>query len=218
MIYSRFPKTATLMALTIFFSGCASFSVKPLPPLNGMIYDADNKPVSEVRVEVNGDHVATSDVQGHFTLSNLKDAKQNGLTASKNGYETTSLNFIYTNATQVLYIRMISGEHLVDEAERAIAGKKWADARSLLERADSAGGDQVSTGYLRAGILSQTKKHAEAASLLENLRAGGANEPYIDLFLADLYEYRLADPEKTREALVRFLASKADDDVERRLE
>lgn len=208
----------TILFTAFVLSGCASTRVKSLPPLNGMIYDADNKPVSDVRIEIDKSYIATSDIQGHFVLPKVKTATETVIVASKPGFESASLSFTYTNVTQVLYIRMISGEQLIEKAEREVTEKNWSDAQELLDRADAAAGDAVMTGYLRAVILAQTGKPADAAVLLENLLSSGANEPYIDLFLADLYQFSLSNSEKTREALTRFLAAKSNDDVKKRLD
>lgn len=201
----------------LILSACASAPGKGLPPLNGMIYDADNKPVSEARISLDDVIKGTSDIQGHFTLSSLKIDKKYSLKAERKGYESTSAVFSYTNATQVLYLKMISGEQLVDEAENSISGKDWTNALSLLNRAEAAGCDTIASSYLRSVIFAETGKYADSASLLESLRTSGESEPYIDLYLADLYQYRLNLPDKAIEALRRFLAARSDSDVDKRL-
>lgn len=209
----------TLQALytTLFLTACTSIPGKGLPPLNGMIYDADNKPVPAAKVFLNGKIKATSDIQGHFTLSGLKPKKEYTLTLERKGYEKSAAVFTYSNATQVLYLRMNSGEQLVDEVETVISKKDWSRAITLLDRAEVAGCDTLASAYLRAVILAETGQYADAASLLENLRSTGESEPFIDLFLADLYQYRLALPDRASEALKRFLGSRSDSDVEKRL-
>ncbi len=211
----RFALAALASALIL--AGCASAPGKGLPPLNGMIYDADNKPVAEAAISIDGDRAATSDIQGHFTLPRLKQGKEYALEAEKKGYETNATTFSYTNATQVLYLRMTSGEQLVDEAERAITSENWSEAASFLDRAEAAGCDSLASGYLRAVLLAGTGNYSDAAATLEKLRSAGANEPFLDLYLADLYQYRLSLPDRAAEALQRYLTARSDLDAEKRL-
>jgi predicted Zn-dependent protease len=57
----------------------------------------------------------------------------------------------------------------------------------------------------------------EARAILESLLAAGCDEPHVHLFLADLLQYRLDDPAGAASQLEKYLRSRCDPDVERRL-
>lgn len=205
------------VALTILFVSCATVKKEKTAPLNGMIYDKDNKPVSEAVIQINGKTFSISDVYGHFTLTGLRTFQTYQVLVTKNGFEEVSLELVYSDPTQILYIRMNSAQQMIAEAETAIQAQDWQNAEELLARAEKIDGDKTATGYLKAVIAFKKGLFTESADLLIALLSNEKQQPFICLFLADIYEYRLSDMNKASEYLLRFLESRYDPDVESRL-
>ncbi len=130
-----------ILASVIALSACSTLAsrVGKLPPINGMIFDLDNKPVAEVIITLEGKDIAISDIQGHFSIPNLKPLTPITITAKKKNYETTSIDFTYTDAGQIIYFRMVSAEQLIMKAENAISNKNWSEAVSFLKDPNPSG-------------------------------------------------------------------------------
>jgi hypothetical protein len=113
--------TVILFCMTILLS-CASHPVNrnKTQALYGMIYDRENKPVYNAAIYVNKKYMASSDVQGHFAIPQIKPKLRYTILAQKKNYEDIQLDVAYDDPTYVLYIRMASGDQLLDEAEQAI--------------------------------------------------------------------------------------------------
>lgn len=186
--------------------------------LYGMIYDGDNKPVYNAAVYVNGAYAASSDIHGHFTIPRVKPKLPCLILAQKPGYETVETTFADPDPAYVLYMRMFSSDQLLTGAEKALKEKNWNQAESWLSRAEAAGGDAPSTGYLRGILGLYTNQYAEAAAILEGVVEAEKNAAFGYLFLADIYQYYLEDPEQARNNLERFLSLQYDPELQRRLD
>jgi tetratricopeptide (TPR) repeat protein len=186
--------------------------------LYGMIYDRDNRPVSNAHIYVNGKYQASSDIQGHFIISPIKPRAQYAIRAAKPGWEEIETAVSFMDPSHVLYLHMFSGDQLLAEAEAAIGDKNWNNAEAFLSRASAAGAETLPAGYLRAILACGRGRYAEARAILKTLAETEKDIPYLWLFLADLCQYRLGSPEEARECLANFLALRHDADAEQRLE
>ncbi len=210
--YARF-----LPAILVILASCASVgNERRDAALNGMIYDFESQPVQGAVVEVDGAVMATSDVNGRFALAGLPMGAHR-LVAGREGYEKVETEIDYSDATQVVYVKMISADQLLGRAERALEEKNWREAEDLLRRNEAVRGGNPAAGYLRAVLDFRRGDYRAAAEKLEGLLAGGAKDPFVYLFLADLYQYRLDDAAHAAARLADFLAFRYDPDVERRL-
>ena len=189
-----------------------------MPPLNGMIYDKDNRPVTDTTINVDGIFKASSDVYGRFSLPGLKKYESHSVQITKKGFEPADIDLVYTDPTQVIYIQMYSAPQLIAEAETAIQAQDWQNAESLLQRSEKSGGDPAAIGYLKAVLAFKKELYTEAVSILNKLLSEGKTQAYICLFLADIYEYKLNDTNAAQENLRKFLESRYDPDVELRLD
>ena len=217
-------KTAAsaLAVIALLLSSCKTVSNEdPLKfetaPLFGMIYDLDNKPCAGISLTLDGSSKSTSDIDGRFVLTALKPGSHT-LAASGPEYETVELTFDFRNQIQVLYLKMVSFDQRLAQAQEALDQKKWPDARSLLERASAIHQANPVLVYLRAILDYQQGDAASAASRLESLTAGGTTIPYVYLFLADLYQYSLNKPQAAEKALAEYLKQTDDPDVRKRLD
>jgi hypothetical protein len=185
-------------------------------PLSGMVYDFESRPVSEALISVDGKAIARSDINGRFSLGSLSFGSYR-VAASKQGFETTSLDVRYEDAAQIVYMKMYSSRQLVALAEKEAASRNWDAAISSLDRVDALGAKDPEARYLRAAILARTGKAQDAKAILESLLAEKYDEPFVHLFLADIAQYSLGDSASAISNLEKYLQARYDPDAEERL-
>jgi len=210
-----------LVALSALLSSCMSAGAANLhefseAPLFGMIYDQDNRPVANVKLQVDGKPVAESDLNGRFLIPRLARGDHK-VVATKPEFETLRIDLNFSNETQVLYLQMFSQSQLLAMAETRITQRNWQQARTLLERAGKIDRRDPVYRYVVAILDYRTGNPTQAASDLSQLLASGVEDPSVDLFLADIYQYSLKMPQKAIPYLKEYLAQKGDDAVSRRL-
>lgn len=211
-------KKLSLILLICFFSltGCRSNKFE-MPSVQGMIYDGNNEPVSDVEVLINDKKNAVSDIYGHFTLTGLELTKAYSLKAVKKGFEDVNFSFNYSSPSQVIYLRMYSASELLSSAEAMVEEKKYNEAEKFLDRAELSGGSYLGINYLRACIKYLTGDYDAALSLLNAI----VNEGYVDsniyLFIADVYENGFSDIENTKIYLQKALELSYDPAIQKRL-
>ncbi|MDR2029796.1 MAG: carboxypeptidase regulatory-like domain-containing protein [Treponema sp.] len=185
--------------------------------LYGMIYDGDNRPVNDVKIHVDGDYKAASDVHGRFVIPNMKPNREYHISAEKEQHEKTSMDIFHADPSSVLYIHLFSADQLMAGAEEAIKKKDWLRAETFLERAGQAGGAYAPISYLRGVLEFYKDRYAEALSVLLDLAEKEKNAPHVYLFIADLYEYYINDREEAQRFLAKFLELRYDPEAESRL-
>lgn len=207
-----------LFSLVIIFTlTCCKTTEINTTVLNGMIYDVDNKPVPNAEISITDTELTTTDVYGHFTLSNLNPDSDYTIIIQKEGYETQSLFFTFSTISSVMYIRLYSINQLLSLAEDSIKTKDYNEALQYLNRASTINSNKASVSYLQAVIQYKQKNYQKAEQILLSLINEGYNEQYIFLFLADIYEYELNDPMKTEDALKKALQINYNPNIEARL-
>lgn len=214
-----------LLLSFVIFSGCTSTRINQEKQfLQGIIYDYNSEPVSGAEIfllESDSDkpakNVAFSDITGHFSINSIKNYKEYTLIAKKNGYEDSSLQFLLTNSSQIIYLRMYSYNQLLSLAEEKVALKDYDTAEIYIKRAEAVGGSSLSYTYLLAVINYLRKNYNEALLYCENLINQGFNNSYIYLLLADIHENGFGDKEKTILYLAEYLKQNYNPEVEKRL-
>jgi tetratricopeptide (TPR) repeat protein len=203
----------------LFLFSCASgpYQRKTTQGLYGMIYDRENKPVNEVKIYEDTRLKAVSDIHGHFSLGNLKPGKEYHIRAYKEDYEAITVTISFTDPKKVLYISMYNTEQLLSEAEQALRDKNWIKAESFLKRAEGIRGDYLSIHFLRGVLAFCQGKHEEALNILTDLADKEKNSPYLQLFIADLYQYRMGNTDQAMTYLNRFLESRYDPEIQERV-
>ena len=219
---AAFPALCVIFLTALFLTSCATASNQdPLKfetaPLFGMIYDLDNKACAGISLELDGTQKTTSDIDGRFVLVALTRGAHI-LIATGADFEKVDLSFSFLNQSQVLYVKMVSFDQLLAQAQDALDRHKWQDAQSLLERAAAIHHSDTVLVYLRAILQYQQGDAAGAAARLESLVAAGSTIPYVYLFLADLYQYSLGKPELAARPLARYLDQNDDPDARKRLD
>ena len=208
-----------------FFTSCASTKIKKEKQfLQGIIYDYDSEPVSGAEIFLLKDNskdppksIAYSDVTGHFSITSIKNNAEYTLISRKKGYEDTSIHFLLTNTSQIIYLRMYSYNQLLSIAEEKVSQKDFETAITYIKRAETADGSQLSSSYLLAIITYLQGNYNDALSYCQNLLNLGYNDSYIYLLMADIYENGFNDIEKTIIHLKEYLKRKYNPEVEKRL-
>jgi hypothetical protein len=185
--------------------------------LYGMIYDRDNRPVSNADIYVNGKYQASSDIQGHFTISPIKPKARYAIRVVKPEWEKIETSVSFMDPSHVLYLHIFSADQLLAEAEAALGDKDWNGAETFLSRALAAGAETLPAEYLRAILARGREQYAEAHAILKTIAETEKKAPYLWLFLANLCQYHLDSPEEAGEYLAKFLALRHDADVAQRL-
>lgn len=210
-------RVASIPALALIAVSCASMRPdKTGLPLYGMVYDRGNLPVSNALVLVDGKAQATTDANGRFGLEGLKYGIHD-LELRKEGYETMSTRVDYVSSAQVLYVKMVSTDQLLGQAQTAITERRWAEALSLLDRAERTRHGAPATLYLKAVVLFRSGDAEGARDILEGLLKEEYREPAIYLLLADIYEHRLSDVAAAAAYLRAYLRLQYNPEVEKRL-
>jgi len=207
--------TASLLAISLL-SSCVTVGKGNLLQTNGMIYDLDNKPVNDVVVTVDGKTVTSTDINGHFSLATLEARKLYEFNFGKLGFESVPMSLVCTDPSQVIYVKMASGNQLLGEAEKYLKASDWKNASILLDRALKTDRDKTELTYLQASFLYLKKDYAAALTALVKMIDSGVDEPYIYIFAADILQYRLNDNETAAKYLRHFLDLNYDPDIQTR--
>jgi hypothetical protein len=218
----RYATALVCILAAVFAGACASTDRSEkggssrLAALKGMVYDFENRPVSDAEIGVDGRPAARSDINGRFALEGMSFGRYE-VDVAKEGYETASISVDYGDAAQIVYVKMYSAKELLSLSEREADKRNWAEATACLDRIDAVDARDPAARYLRAVVSFRRGEAPRARTILEALLADGYDEPYVQLFLADILQYQLADAGGAEGHLAAYLASKYDPDVERRL-
>lgn len=239
----QFLNTSTIKRLILLcilpsflLLSCKSKSPYQTENLHGIIFNFDNEPVDNVKIELyekkpDASETETqgtvepfsifevyTDIHGQFNLGELKKNCEYELLLTKELYEKKSFSFTYTDPTQILYIQLYSAEQYLQLAEQEIKKNNMQKAIIYLETAKSAGANPVISEYLHAVIYFKQGDYQKAISILEQLIDKGSTESYIYLFLADMYQYKIEDLDKAELYLKRYLENMYDPSVSERLQ
>jgi len=211
-----------LFLLPCMFFSCSTLKKESLydfqtASLFGMIYDYDNKPCSDVKTTVDGEEGPSSDINGRFVIQSLSRGEHQ-ITCTKDGYETVSLSFHFVSRNQVLYVRMISFNQLLDRAEKAIEYQQWEEGENLIQRAEQIQQNDPLAQYLKAVLLKERGEAQKAAEVLLNVLNTGFKGPYVYLALADIYQYQLNYLHEAAGYLEAYLKMESNWEVQKRLE
>ncbi len=184
--------------------------------LSGMVYDYENRPVSGVSIFIDEKFIISSDVNGRFILPDVKRG-EHVLEFRKKGHERLVTDIDFLNRTQVLYIKILSLNQILNRVEELYEKKEWAEASDFLERGKAIDENNPLILYLEAVYEYKIKHYDNAEKMLQCLLDKGFNEPYIYLFLADIYEYNFLKKDKAVFCLERYLELRGSREIEERL-
>lgn len=209
------------VALALGMSSCLSYRERRLrefagAPLVGMVYDGEQKPCPAALVTVDGRDGPRTDLNGRFVIDELARG-DHLIGVRKQGYEPLLAPVSFLERTQVLYLRVISYNQLLREAEEALQRQKLGEAEGLLRRAEALEGEETVGRYLRAVLCLKRGDTKQAVGLLERILESGERAPAVLLTLADICQHRLEDPARAAAYLREYLSLEDSPDVRARL-
>jgi tetratricopeptide (TPR) repeat protein len=219
--FLRAMQVVTVFLICTIFS-CTTLKQESLydfqtAPLFGMIYDYDNKPCPDVKTTVDGEEGPTSDINGRFVIRSMSRGEHR-ITCMKDGYEKVSMAFQFTSRNQVLYVRMISFNQLLDSAEKAIDCQHWKEGKSLIQRAERIKQNDPLALYLTAILLKERGEAQQAVEVLLNVLNFGFQGPYVYIALADIYQYQLNDFHNAARYLEKYVKVESNWEAQKRLD
>ena len=228
MTKTRFPATVRFLLLVFLVSlascgtgkGMSGGDVDDFKSSDflGMVYDSRNRPCggTVIRIGESENPVSSADVNGRFVIGDLARGPHT-LRVSKEGFESQDIAIDYTSRKQILYVRLVSQESLIDWAEESMESLEWAEADALLSRAEAV--DPENSRYLaiRGTLDYLTGRYTTATAVWMRLIEKGHKDPYLCLMIADACEYGLRDTAAAATWLERFLEYRDDGAVSDRL-
>jgi hypothetical protein len=188
--------------------------------LRGMVYNEDRMPVLDMKVSwIQGGSVnqtTLTDIHGRYLIPDMPYGTVT-LQFEKDRYEPLLWTFTFDGPTQVVYVKMANMDELLDDAADDIQKKNWTSAASYLERVRKIEPDNSIAAFLEAEMLSRQGSPGQAAALLEKLSSGRDSSFTVELALADLYQYKLAQPDNALLHLKKALTIQHDVDIENRI-
>jgi tetratricopeptide (TPR) repeat protein len=209
------------VTLALSLSSCVSFRERRLrefdsAPLVGMVYDQDQKPCAAAQITVDGREGPRTDVNGRFLIDALTRGDHR-VGVSKEGFEPLEVPVSFTDRTQVLYLRVVSFNQLLRQAEEALDRGRLQEADGLLRRAEALKAEDPVALYLRAVYCLKLEDTDQAVGLLQEILARDQRLPAVLLTLADIYQYRLKDAAQAAGYLREYLRAEEDPDIRARL-
>ena len=192
--------------------GCSSFHGSISSPDNfeeadclGIVFDSSNHPCFSARIQVlEQDVMGITDINGRFRLSHLPRGTHL-FEISKEGYETMEMLVDFSKRTQVVYVRLMSQQTLLEQAEQAMKLYQWKEAQAFLERAQKI--DESACHFLLVSGAFYTLQNQPIMALKNflTLWERGYRDSYLILMIAHVYEYELMDDEEALLWLNRYL-------------
>ena len=208
-------------ALSLLGLSCSTTpEAPPSNDLRGMVYNLDRMPVSDMTVSwiQKGINVgsATTDLHGRFLIPHVPFGPIT-LSFSKQDYEPLVWTFHFTQASQVLYTKIANKDELYNLVSDALISRDWSRTDMLLKRIQNLNQNDEIGIYLHAQELVLQGNWQEGVTLFQSLEKGRPLSFPIEMTLADLYQYRLKQPEKAIQHLKLALKVRGDADAQQRL-
>lgn len=215
-------KNAIVILPLVFFFSCATTNTSmganwTQADLFGMVYDGDGAALGAVSVSIDGKKVAESDSNGRFACKSVKRGKHE-IAFSLEGYESSSQQMDFLSRTDVFYVKMYSASQLVGLSLDAYRQGNETKAREYAVKASTIDGGNAQLLFLQATFAYKDGEYQKSLEILDLLESQGTRSPLIDLLRADIYQYGMKEPEKTVEFLKRYLRSKDDILIRKRLD
>jgi tetratricopeptide (TPR) repeat protein len=155
--------------------------------VNGMVYDFNNRPVSNYKISLGDKYVSLTDINGRFMLPQIPVGSYQ-LNGEKEGYEIYQGDVEINHQEQIIYLRIPSFEQLLELADDALGKNRINEAAAYLDRAQSIGLETVEYYFYGAVIKYRQDDILGAIETLEKAVKSGSADMYITIFLNDLRE------------------------------
>lgn len=177
-----------LMLLVFYIASCktAEFGHKTLD-VNGMIYDFENRPVSNYTIAIGEEekYSSVTDINGRFLIPKVPYGSHS-LHGEKFGYESYQGEILINDRGQIVYVRIPSFRQLLDLADEAISGNDFATAEEFLNRARTTGQINAELVLYEAILEFRQGKYDAASGRIRAAMDAGMNDKYLEIFLNDI--------------------------------
>jgi hypothetical protein len=119
--------------VSVVFTGCASIGFKGREDIHGLVVDGKNKPAAGYQIAV-GTTKALANETGLFTLENVRSGTYH-LKGRGTGYLSLEKDVKITNKKDLLYIKVVSVEEIIEETEAFFKSGDWAQAEKTAAKA-----------------------------------------------------------------------------------
>jgi hypothetical protein len=150
-----------------------------------MVYDFENKPVSQYIIRLGRRTPVSTDITGRFFFSKVKPGIYK-ITGKKDGYETYDGEITINDQRQIVYFRVPNRPQLIDLADDALARNQIGEAESYITRAENIGEATTELIFYSAIISFRKKEYQEAIRKLKTAIINGTRDEYTLRFLEEL--------------------------------
>ncbi len=184
----------------------------------GIVYDSKNRPCQGAVVQVKGEKASyRTDIDGRFVLPNLLQGTHY-ISVAKEEFEPQEIFLDFTSRKQILYVQLVSQESLLDICESMLSKLEWRKAGEILERAKKINADNSRFLALEGAFSYRIGQYDSALANWMALLEKGHKDPYLYLMIADTYQYGLENIRKSSAWLRRYLKTREDETIRKRLD
>jgi len=185
--------------------------------LMGMVYNSSSIPCVGAVLRVDdAKETYAADINGRFVIPNLKRGRHL-IHVTKDGHEPELVTLDFSDRRQILYVRLISNESLLDWAEGALDELRWNEAEIFIMRSLAVEPKNTHALTLLGALYYRTERFEDSLEQWQTLIEMGHRSPHLYLLIANTYEYGLKSPEKARPWLKRYLESHEAPEIRARL-
>jgi hypothetical protein len=214
------------LILMVLFLSCKTNDVQNKQiskSLFGVVFDNKSNPIKHAvikfRSKPENRHIlsVSSDIDGKFIVPEL----EYGLylvSVSSTGSLSMEVEVDHYDVSNVLIIKISTFEDLIVKLEKGLKDKNYIHVEERIKQLEGIDGDDVYFNYLKAIFYINTGDYKKAEKILLHLIKKTGNEPFINLLLADLYQYYLEELNKSIIYLEHYADREFSEDVNNRIE
>lgn len=221
-------KKFILVFLPIILLSCQSVKAPTdfeAASLSGKVYSLGNNSVDNALVTLFShiDGVKTelansyTDIYGRITFYNVNKGIYS-IEVSKEGFETITTDFNFSNRTYVFWVYMISADDLLNSIEEKLDNKSYGETIGLFNRVFALNEENMDALFLAAGTymkLGEIEKSREYINRFIQLKPYNT---WARILSADIYQYYTSEPEKALMELQKIPVNLRNTKVKERIE
>lgn len=165
------------LVILFFFNSCKSTKVDNPNSIYVMIYDYENKPVKGMAIYLDNKLLGLSDINGRFIFE-LKDTEEHLVELKNDEYEVIQDKIVYEKLL-VLYYKVGNIKQLINLAQKELDIKKYENALSYIQRAETIDPEREDVLYLKAVIYYKMGNKQMALETLNKIKVTSENSEYI---------------------------------------
>lgn len=196
---------AIILILCVWLlAGCISLPDDPgkfdFATLQGVVFDGSSRGVQGFQIILDNSIKVVSDINGKFTIPTVSQGKHH-LVANKPQQEPATLDFLFNNRSQIIYITSMSTRDYLSSAELALRQNDYGKAQEAIAKALALAPDDPVGRYLSALVFMNTRQYDQAFPIVQKLLEEGVREQAVYLLMIDI---ATADPQYITEVQTRI--------------